>query len=131
MSRVSRELLSASPKRWECIKEITQAIRKDFKQEVLARSYGHCCCTDYFGDTDVTKDYVVCKMFKGGINNDYNYDYGTFIVHDEVYYMWELENHKLDDIIASMQRVASKYNAVVVKPENLGRCIEVHFKKAE
>lgn len=109
---------------YEMIKEITKELKKSFKG-IQANSYGFCCSSDYdsIHKYHNEEDYVCCKIYKGGLNNQY-YN-GKFEIGSTVYYMWNLTNFKLNDVINVMNRIASKYNCYVVIPENEDKCIEI------
>lgn len=113
-------------KRYECIKAIAKELRNTFSG-MQANSYGFCCRSDYdaYHDYINRKDYVCPKLFKGGLNN--NYHNGEFEVADSVWYMWALNEFKLNDVINAMNKVAVKYGAVVMIPEDELECIELVF----
>lgn len=119
---------------YECIKEITKALKKRFKG-IQANSYGFCCNSDY--DTHhkyINKnDYVCAKIFKGGLNNDYHYDTyyceGYFDIGKSVYYNWSLTEFKLEEVINVMQEVADKYGYKVDTPHSDSECIELYIEE--
>ena len=118
--------------KYEMIKEITKELKKAFKG-IQANSYGHCCCSDYDTYHKYTNenDYVCCKLFKGGLNNHYNYRNQEFDISFEVYYMWKLTTFNLDEVIKVMENVVSEYGGRVVKPEDNCGCILVIFDLEE
>lgn len=112
--------------KYECIKEITKALRKNFKG-IQSNSYGYCCTSDYDAYHDYTNndDYVCAKIYKGGLNNDYNYNTNEFELGDTVFFMWTLTNFALDDVIKVMTEICDRYNYKVVSPTEPTKCIEV------
>ena len=119
---------------YNCIKEITRALKKRFKG-IQANSYGYCCNGDY---DDIHKyinedDYVCAKIFKGGLNNQYFYDRyhqkGYFELHNSVYYSWNLTTFRLEDIVNAMHEVANNYGYKVETPENTSKCIRLYIEK--
>lgn len=119
---------------FECIKEITKELRKNFKG-IQANSYGYCCCSDYdaFHKHINENDYVCAKIFKNGLNNVFHYDnyYHEYSwdLGNKVWFMWHLENFNIDDIIKVMQEVANEYNYNVVKPKDNSECILLEIKE--
>ena len=113
---------------YECIKEVTKALRKNFKG-IQSNSYGYCCNSDYdcYHKYINDNDYVCAKIFKGGLNNQY-YD-GKFELYKEVYFSWCLTEFKLVDIIKVMQDVCNKYNYMVETPKDISKCIVIKFKE--
>ena len=112
-------------KELKCLKEITKTLKIAFAG-IQANSYGYCCNTDYDDRHSYinNNNYVVCKLYKGGINN--NYHNGKWDnIGDEVYYGWHLTNFNLDDIIEVMQNIANKYGYKVVKPQDNLHCIKL------
>lgn len=118
--------------KYEIIKEITKELKKAFKG-IQANSYGHCCCSDYdmYHKYTNENDYVCCKLFKGGLNNSYDYSNQEFNLGLEINYLWKLTNFKLDDIIKVMQKVAYDYGAIIIKPDDESSCIKLIFNVDE
>lgn len=116
--------------KFEMIKEITKELKKEFKG-IQANSYGYCCGSDYDAYHTYTNenDYVCCKIFKGGLNNQYHN--GSFELGKSVWYMWHLTDFKLSWVINLMQRIAFKYGCIVLVPENDTKCIEIKVMEEE
>lgn len=106
---------------WECVKEITKALKKNFKG-IEAYSYGYCCNSDYgaYHKYKNDDDSMNAKIFKGGLNNQYHVDSitgkGEFEIGSVVYYNWALTNFKPLKVLAVMNEVANKYGCVVLPP---------------
>lgn len=121
--------------KYECIKDISKALRKNYK-DIIATSYGYCCGSDYFGDRTVDKDYVGCKLFRGGANNDWDWYWKEFRIGDTEYYYWDLEHHDVNEVVAVMNEVAKEYGAEIRIPYlddgaiAYGKCLEIEFKNA-
>lgn len=121
---------------YDCIKEITKALKKHFKG-IQANSYGYCCNSDYDAIHKYINedDYVCAKIFKGGLNNQYYidryYQRGYFDISDEVYYSWCLTNFKLEEVIKVMEKVAQKYNCKVETPQDNSKCIRLYKEIVE
>jgi hypothetical protein len=109
---------------YECVKEIARTLRATYKG-IGAHSYGYCCGSDYdaFHKNVNTNDYVDAKIYKGGLNNQY--EDGSFRIGNCVYFSWNLTNFALDEIIASMTAVANKYGFFIDKPESEHQCIKL------
>ena len=117
---------------YNCIKEVTRELRSTFKG-MQSNSYGHCCTADYdmYHKKTNENDYVCAKIYKGGLNNDYDYSRKEFLLSDEVYFMWHLTEFKIDDVIEVMENVCNKYNYIVKKPKDESKCIVVVDLKNE
>ena len=121
---------------FECVKEITRELKKNFKG-IQANSYGFCCNSDYdaYHKYINNDDYVCAKLFKGGLNNNYCYDKYrekcVWNIGSSVYYSWTLTSFDIDNIIAVMQKVADKYDNIVIKPIDDSKCIKLTAKENE
>ena len=119
--------------RYECIKDITKELKKEFKG-IQANSYGFCCCSDYDYHHKYKNynDYICARIYKGGLNNQYIYNSYEgkcfFELGDNVYFMWKLTNFDLKDVIKVMQDVASKYDYLVEIPKDENSCIRLYEK---
>lgn len=113
---------------FKCVSEITRKLRNTYKG-IQSNSYGFCCNSDYNTHTKYINknDYVCAKIFKGGLNNDYRS--GKWQLGSSIYFMWNLTEFKLEDIIQTMKQVANEYGYEIVSPENESKCIEL--KEAE
>ena len=120
--------------KYDCIKEITKALKKRFKG-IQANSYGYCCNSDYDTYHKYTNDddYVCAKIYKGGANNQYRinryHNRGYFDIGNEVYYSWGVKEFYLQDIINTMQEVADKYGYKVAIPKDTSECIRLYVEE--
>lgn len=112
--------------KYNVIKEITKALRKNFKG-IQSNAYGYCCTSDYDTYHKYTNndDYVCAKIYKGGSNNQY-YD-REFEIGDYVCFMWNLTNFKVLEVLSVMGNVARQYGCSIIAPPNEGKCIELAF----
>ena len=121
---------------YECVKNITKALRHNFKG-IQSNSFGYCCGSDYDYHHKYTNenDFVCAKIYKGGLNNDYHtcwYDgTGYFDIGNSVYFMWCLTNFKLGDVINVMSKVASEYGYKIISPVDSNKCIVLEIAKSE
>ena len=108
---------------FNCIKDITKKLRETYKG-IQSNSYGYCCCTCYskFHKYVNENDYVCAKIFKYGLNSDYNRESG-FNLGKQVYFVYKLTIFDLDNVIETMQEVAKKYGYEIVKPQSKHDCI--------
>lgn len=106
-------------KTYEVVRAIAKALRKEFKG-IQANSYGHCCRSDYdmYHKRTNEKDHISPLIYKGGMNNDYDYQDKVFRLGSNVWYHWNLTNFSLDDVLKVMSDVARQYNFEVVRPKN-------------
>lgn len=119
-------------KTYTVVKEIAKALRKEFKG-MQANSYGHCCRSDYdmYHKFVNDNDYVLPLVYKGGLNNNYDYRNQRFYIGNSVYYNWELTTFNLDDVIKVMRRVANQFNFEVIEPEDKTRSILIKAVREE
>ena len=112
-------------KRYDIIKEISKELRKI--KGLKSHSFGYCCSSDYdfYHPVKDTDEYVSCKLYKGGLNNEYRD--GKFDVDKYMYWMWELKTTPLETVIATMRSVCDKYGVTVVDPASIQECIEIQF----
>lgn len=107
---------------FECVKQICKAIRKTHK--IASKSYGYCCWSDYFRCEPYPDTYIVAKIFKGGLNNNYNGGYWD--LGKTVYFAWSEDLMPiLSEICATMQKVADNWGYKIEMPENESKCIEL------
>ena len=112
-------------KRYDIIKEISQALRKI--KGLKSHSYGYCCGSDYdfYHPYKEDDEYVSCKLYKGGANNEFIK--GKFEVDKYMYWSWDLNKISLDTVIEVMKSVADKYGVAVIPPSSTYECIEIQF----
>ena len=113
--------------KWECVKEITKALHDNFTG-IQANSFGYCCASDYDTNHKYTNpdDFVCAAIFKGGINNQYNYKEKCFELGDEVYYWWNCTELNIIDILTVMNDVAKKYGCEVIAELEEGGAIDIN-----
>lgn len=101
--------------KWECVKEITKALHDNFTG-IQANSFGYSCGSEYDAHHKYTNpdDFVCAVIFKGGINNDYDYKTKSFILGDTVHYWWRCTELNIVDVLNVMNEVAKKYNCEVI-----------------
>lgn len=111
---------------FECIKEVTKTLRKTFKG-IQSNSYGYCCNSDYdaYHEYINNDDYVCAKIFKGGLNNNYDYQNNKFELGSRVFFSWNLTSFSLDVVIDIMTEICNKYGYEVIKPIDNSKCIEI------
>lgn len=117
-------------KKFECIEHIVKVLKEKFSG-IQADSYGYCCPTDYdeYHDYINRDDYVCCKLYKGGDNNNFSNKENKFEIDDfkSVHFMWKFTKFKKEEVLMTMQEVASLYNYKIVEPESEMYCIHLEF----
>jgi hypothetical protein len=119
-------------KTYEVVKAIAKALRKEFKG-MQANSYGFCCRSDYDARHKYINhdDCVWPLVYKGGMNNDYDYESNTFRLGKVVYYNWTLTKFDLDEVTKVMNDVAQQFDYEIIKPLSTSTSIVLKLKEDE